>query len=64
MSVLLPAPFSPTSAWRVPGRTRRVTPWLARTAPKRLWMPSISTAHTLGWAEAVGWDGASALMRR
>ncbi|GGI41038.1 hypothetical protein GCM10010988_32090 [Cnuibacter physcomitrellae] len=36
MSVLLPAPFSPTTAWTVPGLTVRSTSTFARTAPKLL----------------------------
>ena len=49
MSVVLPAPFSPTSAWIVPGATRSVTPSFARRRPKTLVMPSSSTAG-VGWA--------------
>src|SRR6187549_3375556 len=36
MAVDLPAPFSPTMAWIVPGSTRRLTRSLATTSPKRL----------------------------
>src|SRR5436190_14562130 len=35
MAVDLPAPFSPTMAWIVPGSTLMLTWSLARTAPKR-----------------------------
>src|SRR3954447_22387397 len=41
MSVLLPAPFSPTSASTSPLRTERSTPARATVAPKRLWTPCI-----------------------
>ena len=34
--VLLPAPFSPTSAWTSPARTSRSTPQSKTTSPKRL----------------------------
>src|SRR5215213_3305611 len=36
MAVDLPAPFSPTMAWIVPGATARLTRSLASTSPKRL----------------------------
>src|SRR6185503_4279739 len=36
MAVDLPAPFSPTRAWIVPGATFRLTRSLASTSPKRL----------------------------
>src|SRR5215210_1860924 len=36
MAVDLPAPFSPTMAWMVPGATARLTRSLASTSPKRL----------------------------
>src|SRR4051794_5642668 len=38
IAVDLPAPFSPTMAWIVPGSTFRLTRSLARTLPKRLVM--------------------------
>ena len=44
MSVDLPAPFSPTMAWMVPGITRRFTPSLATTPGKRLTMSRSSMA--------------------
>ena len=44
MSVDLPAPFSPTSAWTVPLRTRRSTSRLATTPGKRFVTPESSTA--------------------
>src|SRR5919112_2058380 len=44
MSVDLPAPFSPTSAWTVPVRTLRSTSRLATTPGKRLVTPVSSTA--------------------
>jgi hypothetical protein len=40
--VLLPAPFSPITAWISPLRTVRCTPRSARVAPKRFSMPRIS----------------------
>src|ERR671915_294387 len=36
MSVLLPAPFSPTRAWTSPGRRSKSTSSTAVTPPKRL----------------------------
>src|SRR6478672_2479935 len=48
MSVLLPAPFSPTSAWTSPARTLKSTPSSAVVAPKRFTIPltsSISAAR-------------------
>ncbi len=39
MIVLLPAPFSPTSAWTSPGRSSRSTPCSTSTPPNRLRMP-------------------------
>jgi hypothetical protein len=44
MSVDLPAPFSPTMAWMVPGSTRRFTPSLATTPGKRFTMSRSSMA--------------------
>src|SRR5439155_1131246 len=44
MSVLLPAPFSPTSAWISPGASSSETPSLASTGPKRRVMPRKETA--------------------
>src|SRR5690606_5370338 len=42
MRVLLPAPFSPSSAWISPARTSKFTLLLASTPGKRLVMPRIS----------------------
>src|SRR4051812_34139626 len=42
--VVLPAPFSPTTAWMAPFCTWRLTFWRASTGPKRLVMPCMSTA--------------------
>ena len=39
----LPAPFSPTSACTVPGRTLRSACRIARTAPNRLEIPVIAS---------------------
>src|SRR5438309_1501886 len=46
MSVVLPAPFSPTRAWISPSFTTRSTPSSAWRAPKRLRMPGISRSGT------------------
>src|SRR5437879_498770 len=48
MSVLLPAPFSPTSAWISPCRTCKSTWSLATTPGKFLTMARISTASPPG----------------
>src|SRR6516165_5072162 len=42
ISVLLPAPFSPTRAWTVPGRTASVTPLRTRLPSYSLVMPRSS----------------------
>ena len=44
MSVDLPAPFSPTMPWIVPGGTTRLMSRLACTGPKALEMPRSSIA--------------------
>src|SRR5579862_232016 len=44
MSVDLPAPFSPSSAWTSPLRSSRLTLSLATSVPKRLVMPRSSSA--------------------
>src|SRR5690606_14356290 len=46
INVLLPAPFSPSSAWISPARTSKLTSLLARTPGKRLVMPRISRVWT------------------
>ena len=46
MSVDLPAPFSPTTAWTSPASTRRETSRLATTPGKRFVMPVSSTTGT------------------
>src|SRR5512145_1253500 len=43
-SVLLPAPFSPRMAWKVPGLSRSETASSATRSPKRLVMPTTSTS--------------------
>ncbi len=43
MAVDLPAPFSPTMAWMVPGATARWTRSFASTSPKRLVMSRSSS---------------------
>src|SRR6516162_9778642 len=61
MSVDLPAPFSPTSAWTSPGRSVRSTPRRACVGPKRLWRPD-RTSMVLAKPQAAlaffvfGWD--------
>src|SRR5438132_12941517 len=52
MSVLLPAPFSPTTARTSPRLTARSTPSRAIVAPKRLRMP---TTRRRRGDSAVGW---------
>src|SRR5688572_7875202 len=49
ISVVLPAPFSPTSAWTSPLLTLKLTSSFARTLvdSKYLVMPSISTAGSI-----------------
>ncbi len=49
MSVLLPAPFSPTSARTSPGNTRRLTPSSATVAPKRFGMSRIAGRGERRW---------------
>ena len=44
-SVDLPAPFSPSSAWKVPGTTFSETASSAVNSPKRLVMLSASTPN-------------------
>src|SRR4026208_177672 len=60
ISVLLPAPFSPRSAWISPGRTSKSTPSLARTPGKVF---EIQTASMAGGrvAAAGGSDAGSGL---
>src|SRR3954467_14992536 len=43
ISVDLPAPFSPQSAWTSPGRRSKSTPRSARTCPKRFTSPRASS---------------------
>src|SRR6185503_15002283 len=45
ISVVLPAPFSPSSAWISPGRTSRSMPSLATTPGYRFTIPRISRAR-------------------
>ena len=63
MSVLLPAPFSPSRAWTSPTRTSKSTPSLATTPGKRLTMPRRSTARAAGGAGG-GWTSGARVMRR
>ncbi len=44
MSVVFPAPFSPSSAWSSPGRNVKSAPRNACTEPNRLWIPTSSSA--------------------
>ncbi len=61
ISVDLPAPFSPTIAWIVPGRTVRFTPSFATTPGKRLTMSRSSIAGaavaTFDWSRSVDSSG-------
>src|SRR4051812_28382424 len=50
MSVDLPAPFSPHSAWISPGRSSKLTSRSATTPPKRLVIPRHSRS---GWVVIV-----------
>src|SRR5215213_290354 len=52
MSVLLPAPFSPRSAWTSPGRRSKSTWSFARTPGKRLTIPVAWMASSGGAAGA------------
>jgi hypothetical protein len=54
ISVLLPAPFSPTMPCTVPAATVRLTARLACTAPKRLSMWRMATAGGAGLAAVTG----------
>ena len=54
ISVLLPAPFSPSRAWISPGRIDRSMPSLATTPGKRLLMPRISRAGATARAAISG----------
>ena len=54
MSVVLPAPFSPSRAWISPGRTSRSIESLATTPGYRFVMPRISSAGArTAWASDV-----------
>src|SRR3712207_1731334 len=65
ISVDLPAPFSPRSAWISPRRSCRSTPSLAVTAPKRLTMPRSSAASSAGpSAGGVGGATRPSLLKR
>src|SRR4051812_477994 len=61
ISVVLPAPFSPTSAWISPAFTSKSTPSFATSAPNRLLIPRASSSG--GPASLAPWPGASPLMR-
>src|SRR5687767_7157749 len=67
IAVDLPAPFSPTSAWIVPGVTTRCRSSLARTPPKRLVMPLSSIMalrrHRVGHGDLAGDDFSPRLLR-
>ena len=58
MSVDLPAPFSPSSAWTSPARRSKSTSSLATMPGKRLTMPRISTARV--WSFMAGDDASGA----
>src|SRR5215203_4875533 len=53
MSVVLPAPFSPRTAWISPGQRSSEMRSLATTGPKRLLMPRISTMGDGRWEDGV-----------
>src|SRR5829696_7420199 len=56
ISVVLPAPFSPSRAWISPGRTSRSIRSLATTPGYRLLIPRISSAGAwTGASETTGW---------
>src|ERR1022692_142117 len=48
MSVDLPAPFSPTSAWTSPSRSSKETPFRAWTPAKDLVIPAASRSGMIG----------------
>jgi len=57
ISVVLPAPFSPSRAWTSPGATSKETSSFASTPGKRLVIPRIATATRrmeAGEADAFG----------
>src|SRR6478736_5366919 len=56
MSVDLPAPFSPSSAWTSPGRTSKSTWSLARTPGKDLTTPTASRAAGMAGVVMAGPD--------
>src|SRR5882672_10124898 len=58
ISVVLPAPFSPTSPWIEPRATTRSTSRFAAFVPKLLLMPRSSTAGTLPSLVGAGIVGA------
>src|ERR1044071_3907022 len=58
MSVDLPAPFSPMSAWISPGATARSTWSFASTPGKRLTIPRRATAGTSGCGGVIDREGA------
>src|SRR6201988_2213085 len=71
MRVLLPAPFSPRSAWISPVRRSKSTWSLARTPGKTLTMPTASSAGTpapdaagagLAPSGRSGWGGGAAVI--
>src|SRR6266545_1605127 len=53
MSVLLPAPFSPSREWTSPARTSKSTRSLATTPGKRLVIPRISSIDAGGLSSAL-----------
>src|SRR6185295_3585298 len=48
INVLLPAPFSPMSAWTSPGATAKETPFNARVAPKDFRTPDMRRPEGMG----------------
>src|SRR6185503_20254732 len=54
MSVVFPAPFSPSSACTSPGASVKSTPRSASTSPKRRLMPRMRTAGSVIGSETAG----------
>ena len=55
MSVDLPAPFSPTTAWISPARQSRSTPWSTSTPRKLLRIPRISSSSAMLRPPPIRW---------
>ena len=61
MSVDLPAPFSPSSAWTSPGLRSKSTPSLATIDPKRFVIPRSSRALLHAYLTVSGMSAISPL---